>query len=70
MEPLLTVKEVAAFLNVAPMTVYRAVKSGALAHVRVGGSIRITREALDAYVVTPEPRKREPEIPHSPVTRI
>jgi excisionase family DNA binding protein len=45
-ENLLTVKEAADQLRVAPLTIYRAVESGRLKAQRVGKLIRITSEAL------------------------
>lgn len=71
MEPLMTVKEVAAILNVNPMTVYRAIDSGELPHVRAGRrSIRIRREDLDAYLRPAEPVKPAKPEPRAPVTRL
>ena len=43
---LLRVKEVAAFLGVSTATVYRLCEEGALPHVRVSNSIRISLAAL------------------------
>lgn len=45
-EELLTVKEAAKQLRVAPLTIYRAVETGRLKAQRVGKLIRITDEAL------------------------
>ena len=50
MEPLLTVKDAAKFLNVSAMSIYREVNAGTLPHVRIGRSIRFSKEALDAYI--------------------
>ena len=50
MEPLMTVKDAAKFLNVCEMTVYREAKAGTLPHLRIGRSIRFSKEALDAYI--------------------
>jgi excisionase family DNA binding protein len=44
----LTVREVAVALHVSTATVYKLVTTGELAHLRVGNSIRIAREALRA----------------------
>lgn len=58
MDELLTVAEVAETLRVSTMTVYRLVRSGEIAAVRVGRNYRIRRGDLDAYlqqqVVSPE----------------
>lgn len=47
---LLTVKEAAAFLKLSPDTIYRATKAGTLPHVRIGRSIRLSKEALENYI--------------------
>ena len=70
MEPLLTVKDVAAFLKVNPMTVYRAIETGELAHVRVGRSIRVTQEALNDYLKRPAKPEPPKTITRAPVTRL
>jgi excisionase family DNA binding protein len=46
----LTVGEVAARVRISNMTVYRLIKSGELAAVRVGKSFRVREEDLDAYL--------------------
>lgn len=48
--PLLTVAEVAGLLRVSNMTVYRLIKGGELAAIRVGKNYRIRRGDLDAYL--------------------
>ena len=73
MSDLLTVKEVANLLRVNPMTVYRAVESGVLPHVRFGRTIRVDRDALDAYVQLPKTAQTpQPEKPRkrAPVTKL
>ncbi|TCK22361.1 helix-turn-helix domain-containing protein [Pseudonocardia endophytica] len=45
-----TVSEVADTMRVSPMTVYRLVKSGELAAVRVGRSVRIPARAVEDYL--------------------
>lgn len=47
---LLTVRDVAARLSVSTATVYAIVERGELAHVRVSNAIRVTPEALAAYL--------------------
>lgn len=47
MPQFLTVAEVAEITRVSRMTVYRMVHSGDLPAVRVGGSYRVPRSALD-----------------------
>ncbi len=44
----LTAKDIAALLRVSRAQAYRILK--ACAHVRIGRSLRVTREALDAYL--------------------
>ena len=49
-EPLLTVGEVAGLMRVSNMTVYRLIKSGQLAAIRVGKNYRIRRGDVDRYL--------------------
>jgi excisionase family DNA binding protein len=49
-EPLMTVSEVAEQLRVSNMTVYRLIRAGDLAAIRVGKNYRIRRADLDAYL--------------------
>ena len=70
METLLTVTEVAAFLKVHPMTVYRAIETGALKPVRIGRNLRVTREALNDYLTRPEKPEPPKTITRAPVTRL
>jgi excisionase family DNA binding protein len=49
-EPLLTVGEVAGLMRVSNMTVYRLIKSGQLAAIRVGKNYRIRRSDVDRYL--------------------
>ncbi len=46
----LTVAEVAGLMRVSTMTVYRLIKAGDLAAVRVGKSFRIKEEDVDAFL--------------------
>ncbi|HMD45739.1 MAG TPA: helix-turn-helix domain-containing protein [Acidimicrobiales bacterium] len=46
----LTVGEVAAFLRVSNMTVYRLINAGQLPAARIGRSFRVRQEDLDRYV--------------------
>ena len=46
----LTIAEVAAAMRVSKMTVYRLVKSHAIAAVRVGRSFRVPEEAVNDYI--------------------
>jgi excisionase family DNA binding protein len=49
-DPLLTVSEVAATMRVSNMTVYRLIKSGQLAALRVGKNYRIRESDMNAYL--------------------
>ena len=49
-EPLLTVGEVAALMRVSNMTVYRLIKAGHLAAIRVGKNYRLRRSDVEAYL--------------------
>jgi excisionase family DNA binding protein len=51
--PLLSVREVAAFLRVSTRTVYTLCDQGRLAHVRVMNAIRIEPTALAAFLGQP-----------------
>ena len=46
----LTVQEVAKLLRVSTMTVYRLIKAGDLAAVRVGKSFRIREDDVDRFL--------------------
>jgi excisionase family DNA binding protein len=46
----LTVAEVASLMRVSTMTVYRLIKAGELASVRVGKSYRIKDDDVDRYL--------------------
>ena len=49
-DPLLTVGEVAQLMRVSNMTVYRLIKSGQLAAIRVGKNYRIRRKDVGRYL--------------------
>ena len=44
LEPLFTIKDLAAYLQVSTTTVYRLIKDGALTGTRIGQSLRFTRK--------------------------
>lgn len=48
--PLLTVAEVAQHLRVSTMTVYRLIKAGDLAAIRVGKSYRLREDDVEQYL--------------------
>lgn len=49
-DPLLTVGEVATIMRVSNMTVYRLIKSGQLAALRVGKNYRIRHKDVERYL--------------------
>ncbi|MDD1475912.1 helix-turn-helix domain-containing protein [Arthrobacter sp. H16F315] len=55
----MTIAEVAAAMRVSKMTVYRLVKSHAIAAVRVGRSFRVPEDAVNDYIR----RSTEPATP-------
>lgn len=59
-EPLLTVGEVASLMRVSNMTVYRLIKSGQLAAIRVGKNYRIRRNDIDRYLTDRAVQIEEP----------
>ena len=48
----LTVAEVAELMRVSSMTVYRLIKAGDLAAVRVGKSFRVREDDVDRYLAS------------------
>jgi excisionase family DNA binding protein len=50
-DPLLTVSEVAQLMRVSNMTVYRLIKAGQLAAIRVGKNYRIRHRDVERYLV-------------------
>ena len=48
----LTVAEVASLMRVSTMTVYRLIKAGDLAAVRVGKSYRLREDEVDRYLAS------------------
>ena len=59
-EPAMTVRDVAAFLNVDEKTIYRLVQKGDLPGFKVSGSWRFQRPDLEAWIAE---RKRAAQIP-------
>ncbi len=66
-EPALTVRDVAAFLNVDEKTIYRLAQRGELPGFKVAGSWRFQREAINQWInkkttvaptVTPDARRK------------
>jgi excisionase family DNA binding protein len=48
--PIMTVRDVAAYLNCHYSTVYRLLRSGAIPGFRLGGDWRFRREDLDRWI--------------------
>ena len=55
-DQLLTVMEVAAVMRVSNMTVYRLIKAGQLAAIRVGKNYRIRESDVERYLAAREVR--------------
>ncbi|HEX2923796.1 MAG TPA: helix-turn-helix domain-containing protein [Chloroflexota bacterium] len=51
MERMMTVKEVAAYLKLNPITVYRYAAQGKIPGFKVGSSWRFKKEILDEWVI-------------------
>ncbi len=49
-EELLTVKEVAEWLRVTPITIHRMVKQGGLKFYHIGKQLRFRREEINAFL--------------------
>src|SRR5687767_8544271 len=60
---LLTVHETAQLLKVSPITVRRFITDGRLPAVRVGKSVRVNREAVDALIAPVQSRASRPKQP-------
>lgn len=50
LEPLFTIKDLAAYLQVNTTTVYGLIKDGALCGVRIGQSLRFTRKNVEGLL--------------------
>lgn len=53
--PVMTVREVATYLNVHPSTIYRLLKAKVLPGWKIGSEIRFTRDQIDAWMAA-QPR--------------
>lgn len=53
-DPLLTKEQAAVYLQISSPTVDRLIKAGTLQPVRVGRSVRFTREYLESYIQSQE----------------
>lgn len=52
MEKFYTVEDVAKMLRLTTDYVYRLARTGALGHYKIGASVRITQEQLDAFLAS------------------
>ncbi len=55
---LMTVQEVAAYLRVHPMTVYRLIQRGELPAIRVGRGWRLSRNRIEQWLRAHAKRRR------------
>jgi excisionase family DNA binding protein len=60
MANLLTTKELQDLLKLDRTTIYRMLKDGRIAGIRVGGQWRFSRESVDALIGAPTPLEEEP----------
>jgi excisionase family DNA binding protein len=51
MEKLMNAKDVAAVLKLSRSTVYRLVNSGKLPTIRIGGALRFSPSAIEAWIM-------------------
>jgi len=57
LEPLLTLEQVAEYLNVDKITVYRLLTQKRLPGIKVGGQWRFKKEVLEAWLIKSDSRK-------------
>lgn len=57
-ESMLTIKEVARYLHVVPLTIYRMIDRGDLPAAKVGKVWRIRRQDVEAYLDRPASRPK------------
>ena len=50
MDKLMTAKELASYMRLNPLTVYRKAREGEIPSVRVGRSIRFKKEQIDKWL--------------------
>jgi excisionase family DNA binding protein len=60
LEPLLSVKQVMAVLQISESTVYRLMRSGELACVKLGSRTRFEREEIRRYISSKRDESRDP----------
>jgi len=65
-DPLYTVAEVAEFLRVSPMTIYREIRRGAMSAMRVGNASRIAPPSWPAISTPPSPAMQTPPMTPTP----
>jgi len=68
MEPALTVRQVAEYLNVDTKVIYRLVHAGDLPGFKVAGTWRFKREDIDAWIEAQKRRTPCEQVRHDPVS--
>jgi excisionase family DNA binding protein len=56
---LMTVEELAAYLHVDPVTIYRLARRGKISGFRVGGGWRLSKKAIDNWLRASNKNSRE-----------
>jgi excisionase family DNA binding protein len=56
-DPLFKIREVETIIRAGRSTIYKLIRSGALAAVKRGGSTLVTRTAINSYLATAKPVK-------------
>ena len=56
----MTLAEIAKYLGVHPMTIYRMLKAGRLPGFKLGRQWRTKKDVLDAWLVAQMPQQRQP----------
>lgn len=63
--PVMTIQEVAHYLQVSPSTIYKLANSGQLPGRKVGGRWRFARKTVEAWLANP-PSENNPALTPSP----
>lgn len=58
-DSLMRVPEAARFLSISPRSLWALTKSGQIAHVRIGTSVRYRRQDLDAFITSAVVKSRK-----------
>jgi len=68
MEPALTVRQVAEYLNVDTKVIYRLVKAGDLPGFKVAGTWRFKRDDIDSWIEAQKRRAPCEQVGHAPIS--